>query len=430
MLKKLRYYLLLRRSINWPRERLEEYQRRKLNELLEFLKTFSPFYADIDPQRFDSVPEIDKATLMENFERIVTRPLRKEELVEFAIERERQGGLALFRDEYSVGLSSGTSGNKTLTVLSREELAGYGIALFLRKGVYGIPRKRVLFALRTNNPAYMEGGKLGTRLYFVDYTASLDQLVGLIREKDINVIAAPPSLIELLLRRHEQLGGIRWVVSYAEVLDDALKHRVRELLGVPVSQIYQGAEGFIAFTCREGNLHLNEDLLFFEFRPLDERRPKVCNVVVTDLHRRTEPIVRYRMNDIVELAESPCSCGTSFRTVERIHGRKDDVFVLSSEEGVRYLFPDYVRRSINQTSDQIREYQAIQHDPSHIEIRLVLEGVTGEEQERIRRGIISRIEEYVSRIGARMPEISFTDEGPERNPRSGKMIRVVRRFEV
>jgi hypothetical protein len=41
----------------------------------------------------------------------------------------------LFAGRYSVGLSSGTSGNKGLTVLSPAEREAYGCLLFARNGI-------------------------------------------------------------------------------------------------------------------------------------------------------------------------------------------------------------------------------------------------------------------------------------------------------
>jgi len=425
----LKTYFLLRKSIHWSRDKLDKFQKKKLEELMKFLKAKSPYYSqlieDTNYESFRELPVIDKAELMNNFNSIVTCDLDRDELIEFTIKAERESTLKVYRGEYSTGLSSGTSGNKTLTVLGRKERVGYGVAIFLRKGVYNLKRKRVLFALRTNNPAYMKAGVLGTTLFFVDYTHSMVELCELINQNNLNVIAAPPSLLQLLARNIQRIDHkIDWLVSYAEVLDRDVKDYLEKAFDSPLSQIYQGAEGFIAFTCQEGNLHLNEDLIHFEFEQVADSSPNVVNVIVTDLHRRTLPVIRYKMNDVVELNENPCECGSNFRTIAKIHGRKDNIFLLEGKNGTKYLFPDYVRRSINQASSQVNEFQAIQHPDSSIEIRLILSGESISED--IEQKIRENLRKYIGRLGAEVPKIYFTDVSPEVNKRSGKMIRVRR----
>jgi len=77
----------------------------------------------------------------------------------------------LYDGRFSAGLSSGTSGNKGLTVLSREERELYSCLLWARNGVpRTVKTHRVLFAIRHNNPAYMEIRSFGVKLVYVDYT--------------------------------------------------------------------------------------------------------------------------------------------------------------------------------------------------------------------------------------------------------------------
>ncbi|HEY5650623.1 MAG TPA: CoF synthetase, partial [Acidimicrobiia bacterium] len=91
-----------------------------------------------------------KSLMMEHFDEINTANLHRDALVAFRIEQERLGKTDLYPGGFAVGLSSGTSGNKVLTVLSARERTNYAALLLARSG---IPRdlkdQRVLFALRT-----------------------------------------------------------------------------------------------------------------------------------------------------------------------------------------------------------------------------------------------------------------------------------------
>ena len=150
-------------------------------------------------------------------------------------------------------------------------------------------------------------------------------------------------------------------------------------------------------------------------------------MIITDLYRTIQPIIRYSLDDVLELDPEPCECGSCFRVIKLIHGRADDIFLLQGAAGeTRYLFPDYVRRSINQASDAILEYQAIQHATDAIEIRLVL--APQAERSAIEQTIRDNLAWRIETVGGQLGTIHFSDKLPERNPQSQKFIRVVREF--
>ena len=89
------------------------------------------------------------------------------------------------------------------------------------------------------------------------------------------------------------------------------------------------------------------------------------------------------------------------------------------------LMPDYVRRSVNQASADIVEYQAIQLSPDEIEIRLDL--VEGADTGAIRQAIIANLEHWSARAGGRIGTVRFSTAPPLRDPISHKLVRVVNR---
>jgi putative adenylate-forming enzyme len=272
-------YRLRHQFQSWDRAALERHQRDRVGKLLGFVRRNSPYYAAILPPdcSLDAAPVIDKSIMMANFDAINTAGLKRDDLVAFKIAQERLGSLALFEDAYSVGLSSGTSGNRGLTVLSRTEMEGYGSLIAARSGLpRGIGRIRLLFALRTNNPTFMQAGSFWTKIFFADYTHPADELINLMNEKRINVLAGPPSLLRMVAALADRLARpLSAVISYAEVLDDHTRRALSRDLRAPVVQIYQCSEGFIASTCRCGNLHVNEDIILIEPEAVGDAEGKV-----------------------------------------------------------------------------------------------------------------------------------------------------------
>lgn len=414
-------------------EEISLHHNERIGEMGRFVKENSPFYRealkDIENFSVRSFPEMDKKMMMENFDAINTAGLKKEELMEFALRREGNNTMDLFSGEYSVGMSSGTSGNRGLTVLSRDEMEHYSCLLWARNGIpENIRKKNVFFALRINSPAFMEVKRFGVKIIYVDYTHPARDLVKKINSEKLNILAGPPSLLSMIAKEKRNIGHeIDCVISYAEVLEDNIRQYLEQEFRAPVVQIYQGSEGFIGTTCREGRLHINEDVVQVDLEELSDSEDDARRVIVTDLYRSTQPVLNYHLNDLVEPGDRSCPCGSSFMTIRKIHGRMDDIFILKGpEKERRYLFPDYVRRAIITASQKISDYQAIQHDIDHIELRLVLE--PGPDIDLIRARVEKNLRYRANRVGGKLGELEFTDKPPMPNPGSGKMIRVVRDF--
>ncbi|MFU8840839.1 MAG: hypothetical protein ACNA8R_08950 [Nitriliruptoraceae bacterium] len=420
------------RFLHLDADRLAAHQQRRLARQLAYVRRHSPYYAELlpaGPLRLEDVPTIDKAEMMRSFDRICTAGLDRDELVAFRIDQERRGSTELYRGRYSVGLSSGTSGNKVLTVLNRRERARYATLLWARSGIpHELTHPRVLFCLRTNNPAFTAITAFGVELVYVDYLTAVEELLRLITAHRLDVLAGPPSVLSLLAEEADRIPHpIAAVLSYAEELDPNMRVRLAHTFQAPVVELYQGAEGMLAFTCPAGTLHLNEDVTLVELGEAVDVDGTVRRAIVTDLYRRTQPFLRYQLGDLIEVDPAPCACGSAFRRLKRVHGRADAVLALATPGGgaVR-LLPDHVRRSINQASDDVLEYQVIQRAVDDLELRLRLSD--GADRAGIEAAITANLARWAGKAGGLLPTLRFTDTPPERHPTSHKLIRVQNRM--
>src|SRR5690606_36511069 len=103
----------------------------------------------------------------------------------------------------------------------------------------------------------------------------------------------------------------------------------------------------IGYTCAHGHLHLNEDIVIAEKAWVDRESGRF-NPIITDLRRRTQPVVRYRLDDILVENSSTCPCGSAFTRLAGIEGRNDDIlwFLSARQEGLVPVYPDLVRRAM------------------------------------------------------------------------------------
>ena len=238
-------------------------------------------------------------------------------------------------------------------VSARERVAWAGLALARTLRAPSLRRpERVAFFLRANSPLYetLDGG-IVSFTYF-DLQQPVPAMLERLEQTAPTVIVAPPSVLRLLAEAQDtgQLRvSPRQIVSAAEVFDRDDRAAVESAFGDRADEVYQASEGFLAATCPAGCLHWNEDVVKVEREPLGGDR---YYPILTDFRRRLQPVIRYRLDDVV-MDESddapPCACGSVFRRIRRIEGRQDDCLRLRRVDGAGYgaLFPDFVRLAVS-----------------------------------------------------------------------------------
>jgi putative adenylate-forming enzyme len=407
------YIWLNRRLYHDSPRRIAGRQARAVRRLVGRVRRESPFYRNLYAGRtiaslndFASLPTIDKTILMANFDGINTAGLRLAEAMDFVVQKElRCDYLGYFKDRYVLGLSSGTSGNKGLFVTDRKLTARLPGVFLARGGVSlaDLPL-RILFILRVFSQGFAD---INAPLIHLRYLPSMTQpreIVDFYNRMNANILMAPPSLLRQLLPLSDAIRRPpRRIITYAEVLEPEEKARLAAAFHAAVVEIYQASEGQIASPCRCGSLHINEDLVYVEL--LDEKGQalpdepgrRAARMLVTNLVNTVQPLLRYEMNDILELG-GPCPCGSHFRVISRIIGRQDDVlFLRLPEGGLRAVYPDLVSRWIITTDDQIREFLVEQMVPERIRITLDLTAPDDARQDilnRLRRRFQQELAEF------------------------------------
>lgn len=323
----------------------------------------SPKYRHHKGQALEAFPVQEKLEFMRDFDQINTRGLTLDEAMEVAVQSEQSRDFAPTLNGVTVGLSSGTSGNRGLFLASEKERAMWVAAVLQRILGWSFRKRKVAFFLRANSNLYSSVQSNLIAFEFFDLLQPLDGHVTRLNQLQPDVLVGQPSLLIRLAKAQRETSlsiAPTKVISVAEVLSPEDERVISETFGVRVDQVYQCTEGLLGQTCPHGTMHLNEDWLLVEQEWLDEKR---FIPVVTDLRRSSQPVVRYRMNDI--LHAGTCTCGSRTMAISRIEGRMDDVMVLQGDVTV---FPDFVRRAIAGAHPDIREYQVVQLSRTEISL--------------------------------------------------------------
>lgn len=185
------------------------------------------------------------------------------------------------------------------------------------------------------------------------------------------LLQAYPSSISYLARwleEHDRVyrgPSLRGIVTSSETLSPADRQVITERFGCRVFDWYGAFERVAAIgTCEHGNYHVLEDYGCVEFEPNGDG---TANLIGTGFGNRSMPLIRYRADDVVVPADPGyrCPCGRSFRVVERVLGRVDDV--IRTPDGRHVVMLDWIFAGLF----GLMEAQVVQEKLDEVRIRIV-----------------------------------------------------------
>lgn len=366
---KIIYYLIGFKITRWFRSDLSRLQSKRFSKLKKHL-TKSPYYKNFLEKDIDEFPLIDKSTFMEKFDEINTCGIKLSDAYSTAIKAEKTRNFSPTINGITIGLSSGTTGNRGIFMASEDERARWVACVLDRVIGFSLRKRKVAFFLRANSNLYSSVQSSILEFYFFDLLKEVNENIkklGLL--KPTILVAQPSMLVEIAKAVENNALNIspKKIISVAEVLSPEDKNYLTKVFGQTIHQVYQCTEGFLAATCKEGVMHFNEDFLIIEKKYVDEEKRRF-HPVITDLMRRTQPVIRYELNDII-IEKKGCTCGSQWMAIEQIEGRSDDVLVFDSihQKEVK-IFPDFFRRAIITSDETIRDYALKQTAKKSLEL--------------------------------------------------------------
>ena len=343
------------------RQQLIGWQAKRLARFLKDRAPRAEAFADLAGRPLTDFPVMDKAQLMGAFDRYNIAGITGE-VAWSALET--SGRI----DRFSIGASTGTSGNRGLYLVSDAERYLW-LGTLLAKALPDMlhARHRVAVLLPRGSRLYdaaNESGRL--TLKFLDLTDGLETCVAAAAAFRPDVLVAPPHALVAIAKADLPFHP-RHVFSGAEVLDPSDRRQIEARFRLVMREIYMATEGLFGVACEHGTLHLCEDCVAFEW----EGQGDLTAPIVTDFTRRSQLMIRYRMNDLLRLSDVPCPCGSPLQAVAEIAGRCDDMFELASAEGGRVTFtPDVIRNAVIGADKAISDFRVIQTGPD--QVRLIL----------------------------------------------------------
>ena len=158
-----------------------------------------------------------------------------------------------------------------------------------------------------------------------------------------------------------------------------MSQEIEKTLGITDTENYGMTEVCgpgISGECLEKNgMHINEDHFYPEM--IDPDTGKTVGygargeLVLTTLTKEGIPMLRFRTKDITVLDDTPCPCGRTTVRMERVHGRSDDMLIVS---GVN-VFPSQIEGVLMETAGIGPHYEIVLYKKGYLdalEIRVEL----------------------------------------------------------
>lgn len=423
MLNPLKFMLLAKwRFKHWNTAQIKKHQNKEAQKLVNYAKKHSKFYSDFYSNfvttDYLNLPFMNKKLYMENFTDLNTKGLTKEECIQYCLKIEKERDFSQYYKGYLVGMSTGTSGNKGIEFATKLETLMMQFLIYIRFPFPKTKKYNLAFILRVFSPGFSHNGRR-LRISYVNPLNKMETIIEQLNELNPNLISGPPSVLQILGKaRNEGRLNIKplAIISYGEVLSPNVKELLNQDFDCPVFEVYKCSESLIGISCKHGKLHINEDTTLVEItdqnsQPVSPGTPGY--VVVSDFIKYGTPIIRYQLNDLITIDPEPCSCGSNFRVIKQVHGRADDAFLGKSVQTGEHQFilPDFIRRSIVRSSNQIQEYNAIQKSPTHMIIKLQFKSdIEAVSRQEIENSIKTNIADIFSMHDSIVPEIDFQYE--------------------
>jgi phenylacetate-CoA ligase len=185
----------------------------------------------------------------------------------------------------------------------------------------------------------------------------------------VTVLACTPSYALLIAETAEEMGidvrslPLRVGLFGAEPWSEGMREQIEERMGITAIDIYGLSEvmgpGVASECLAHDGLHVFEDHFLIEILDPDTLQPvpdgETGEVAFTTLTKQGIPVIRYRTRDISRIIPGECSCGRTFRRMERVTGRTDDMLII---RGVN-VYPSQIEQVLMGIPGVAPHYQVI-----------------------------------------------------------------------
>ena len=395
----IRNYKELIKSENLSKDFIEYRQLKKLKSLIKYCYDFIPYYKNrfnetgFTPNDFQSLADIKHLPILSrndvtDFSKELI-DIRLHQALKKANESKLNSGaplpMAAFKKYKLVrNTSSGSTGAPTVFYENGSRTAlnwahefrlkswygfepGMSEARMVRNSLDGVINKTNSFRKFLWNQLILPGINLKEKDY-----AYCHEMIEQFKPKCIwGFTSAIAGLAEYIVKTNKYINDYKplVVVGWAAPVYEFERKIIKQAFNCQLSNIYGSREiGHIAGLCPEENFHINQENIFIEC-DTSENGTNQGELLATTLDISPMPFLRYRMGDIGELTDSPCSCGRTLSIIKNLYGRTGEIFI--TKKG-RMISPNFWCRTFmdQRFSGTVRQFQVIYKKDKNLKIKI------------------------------------------------------------
>jgi len=318
------------------------------------------------------------------------------------------------RDIVRVHSSSGTTGQITVVGYTRGDVEIWSDLMARTYASAGVTADDVIqvsygYGLFTGGLGAHYGAERLGALTIPVSGGNTRRQVQILKDFGVTTLACTPSYALLIAETALEMGidlrdlPLRTGVFGAEPWSESMRAQIEQTLGITAIDIYGLSEVMgpgVASECLEQQgLHVFEDHFLVEIIDPITLEPvtdgEYGEVVFTTLTKQGIPVIRYRTRDISRIVPGTCGCGRTFRRIERVTGRSDDMLII---RGVN-VFPSQIEQVLGEVPGVAPHYQVVlskkgvlDHVEVHVEVAPEFAFDEVRELERLQRRVRSAIE--------------------------------------
>ncbi|MEQ6359145.1 AMP-binding protein [Thermoanaerobacter thermohydrosulfuricus] len=407
----------------WPREKIMEYSSKRMREMIKHAYTSSNFYKtlykragieykDLDAVPIEELPMIDKEMIRNNFFDIVTDSISSKE-IEMAM---KNSELMVRIGKYILVHTSGSTGKPCnflydIDALDMIEANMVRISIGGKKeiGWSDFPIKVLYVASVGSGYASTVLAMNGIKKYraksmVLNAADPIDTWKDKIKNFNPNYLAGYPSCIKILADM-QQRGEInikpKKIITGGEPLSKEVSSYLSSVFDADVIDYYGCTESIflgMGTSWYEG-MYLMDDMNYVE---VDE----FGRLIITPLYNKIFPLIRYRLNDVVEGFDREYKGPLPYTHIKRVIGREEEIMWFKNENGDKdFLHPLFID---DLDVEGIKEYQFVQTSDESLILNCVKLPNAGEDvEEEIKR----QLDQFLSKKKLRNVkyEVHFTD---------------------
>lgn len=381
----------LRKSCFWTKEKLQEYQYKKLKTLLIESYKNVPYYQELF-RELDFNPEFDFRSLDDlNSIPILTKSKAREV-------RDKLDNPYYAKGAFKMR-TSGSTGEPFQVNVSRNAWVMEQAVIWRHWSWSGYRLRDKMAIIRSYVPG--EGASLIKKdpirnfIYFSPFHLNDENISYYLQEMikmKIKVVRGYPSsvlaLANFVNKTGHQIPKLKQVLVASELLTDQDRSSIERAFDVKVTNHYGLAEVCVMMgDCNAHNgLHNYDEYGYVELLDTDEKDIK--QIIGTNLHNLATPLIRYDTGDLAKMdSNAGSSCKHNLNTVSNIIGRRDQ-YIFTSEG---YKIPTVNFYTMFEEFQDIEKWQIIQKSLDELEVIVKSDIISPDRMKELRQKFYLRI---------------------------------------